>query len=75
MLDFCMMNEEAPVSSSTYLCEHCDQHISKTLYYQHKKFFYSADSGTWKKITAEVNKAATIQIILNYLHPAQWQVS
>ena len=39
-----MEEDTRSLSSSTcssYLCEHCGVEISKTLYYQHKKLYYS----------------------------------
>ena len=30
-----------------YYCEHCGERILQTLYYQHKKKFYSVESKTW----------------------------
>ena len=29
-------------------CEHCGEKVSKTLYYQHKRLYYSSSSNTWK---------------------------
>lgn len=28
-------------------CGHCGEKISKTLYYQHKKLYYSSSTNTW----------------------------
>ena len=30
-------------------CGHCGEKISRTLYYQHKKLYYSTATKTWKK--------------------------
>ena len=30
-------------------CEHCGEKVSKTLYYQHKRLYYSSSSNTWKR--------------------------
>lgn len=30
-------------------CGHCNEKISRTLYFQHKKLYYSASENTWKK--------------------------
>ena len=47
----CNMASVATSSATVgkYLCGHCNQKISKTLYYQHKKLFYSASTKSWKK--------------------------
>lgn len=36
-------------SENRFYCDHCGEKVSKTLYYQHKKLYYSAATGTWKK--------------------------
>ena len=30
-----------------YYCGHCDEKVSKTLYYAHKKLYYNAESNQW----------------------------
>ena len=32
-----------------YRCGHCDELISKTLYFQHKRLYYSVHNRQWKK--------------------------
>lgn len=32
-------------------CDHCGEKISKSLYFDHKRLYYSPASNTWKKIT------------------------
>lgn len=34
---------------SMYYCPHCERKLSKTLYFQHKSFFYVKDTRQWKK--------------------------
>ena len=29
-------------------CQHCGEKVSKTLYYQHKRLYYSSASNTWR---------------------------
>lgn len=31
-----------------YHCGHCNEKVSRTLYFQHKKLYYSASEKTWK---------------------------
>lgn len=33
-------------------CDHCGEKISKSLYFEHKKLYYSRTSNTWDKISA-----------------------
>lgn len=35
-----------------YRCGHCDELISKTLYFQHKRLYYSVHNRQWKKISS-----------------------
>ena len=30
-------------------CDHCGEKISKTLYYQHKRLYYSSSTNSWRK--------------------------
>lgn len=32
-----------------YFCEHCEQELSKTSYFKHKKLFYDKKCRAWKK--------------------------
>ena len=32
-------------------CGHCNEKISKTLYFQHKKIYYNPSTQVWKKST------------------------
>lgn len=32
-----------------YLCGHCDQELSKTSYYQHKKIYFDTTKKEWRK--------------------------
>lgn len=32
-----------------YFCGHCEQQLSKTSYFKHKRLFYDRKSGSWKK--------------------------
>ena len=41
-----------------YYCEHCGEKVSKTLYYQHKKLYYTVDSQQWEKNPDEVSQHA-----------------
>ncbi len=34
-----------------FYCEHCGEKVSKTLYYQHKKLYYTADRQHWERKT------------------------
>ena len=36
-------------SSSSVFCPHCSRVISKTLFFQHKRLYYSRNSGRWSK--------------------------
>ena len=47
--------------SSKYLCGHCDQRISKTLYYEHKKIFYSQETRAWRKVLRTENTRGRVQ--------------
>lgn len=35
-----------------YRCGHCDELISKTLYFQHKRLYYSVHNRQWKKTSS-----------------------
>lgn len=46
-------------------CDHCDDYISKTLYYQHKRLYYDSMTKTWSKTrlytsTHQENNAGSI---------------
>jgi hypothetical protein len=43
--------------SSSYLCEHCGEKVSKTVYYQHKKLYYDKTTETWMR--QETSSVAT----------------
>ena len=30
-------------------CDHCNEKISKTLYFQHKRIYYNPSTQSWKK--------------------------
>lgn len=32
-----------------YLCKHCNQRVSKTLYYRHKRLYYDRSLKSWQK--------------------------
>ena len=32
-----------------YFCGHCDQSLSKTVFYQHRRLYYNAESKKWCK--------------------------
>ena len=38
-----------------FYCEHCGEKVSKTLYYQHKKLYYTVDKQQWEKNSDEVS--------------------
>lgn len=42
-------------------CEHCGEKISRSLYFEHKRLYYSSTSGTWKKELFTANAAAEQQ--------------
>ena len=44
-----MASDESSTKSKWYFCEHCDEFISKTLYYKHRKLFYDRKAKKWKK--------------------------
>ena len=35
--------------SKRYHCEHCDEYISKTLYYRHRSLYYDKHARKWSK--------------------------
>ena len=35
-------------------CPHCDQKVSKTTFYRHRKSFFSATTKTWSKVMAPI---------------------
>lgn len=35
-----------------FYCEHCGEKVSKTLYYQHKKLYYTAEKQQWEQEVA-----------------------
>ena len=39
----------ANTTSKRYFCEHCEQQLSKTSYFKHKRLYYDRKSETWKK--------------------------
>ena len=46
-----MEDHSSSQDNSRFYCEHCGEKISKTLYYLHKKLYYSVDTNMWQKIT------------------------
>lgn len=43
----------AEMMENRFYCEHCGEKVSKTLYYQHKKLYYTVDKQQWKKTPDE----------------------
>lgn len=41
-------NSKSLVDRRRFYCEHCGEKISKTLYYQHKRLYYSYDRQEWE---------------------------
>ena len=35
------------MESKRFYCGHCDEKVSKTLYYQHKKLYYCSTNKSW----------------------------
>lgn len=42
-------------------CDHCGEKISRSLYFEHKRLFYSSVSNTWDKESLPVDKKEPIQ--------------
>ena len=42
-----MEEQDGSSKFKSYWCEHCKEFVSKTLYYQHKKKYYSTQTHTW----------------------------
>jgi hypothetical protein len=39
----------ASTTAKRYFCDHCEQQLSKTTYFKHKRLFYDRKSESWKK--------------------------
>ena len=44
-----MAERSSLAGAKRFFCEHCDQELSKTSYFKHKKLFYDKKCRTWKK--------------------------
>ena len=42
-----------------FYCEHCGEKVSKTLYYQHKKLYYTAEKQHWEQEVALSHASAS----------------
>ena len=40
---------EGGLGEKRFHCDHCGEKISRSLYFEHKKLYYSSTSNTWKK--------------------------
>ena len=43
---------ETKMDNKRFHCGHCNEKVSKTLYYQHKKLYYSCTDKVWSKTTS-----------------------
>ena len=43
--------DENDQENNRFYCEHCGEKISKTLYYLHKRLYYSTATRIWQKAT------------------------
>ena len=41
--------EQIRAAGKRFHCQHCNEKVSKTLYYQHKKLYYNEDTKSWSK--------------------------
>lgn len=49
MASICNPSDSDFNRSSRYYCGHCEQKLSKTLFFQHKKMYFDKATNTWRK--------------------------
>ena len=48
----------ASSTTKRYFCDHCEQELSKTSYFKHKRLFYDRTSESWQKERVHYNDSS-----------------
>ena len=48
----------ASSTTKRYFCDHCEQELSKTSYFKHKRLFYDRTSERWQKERVHYNDSS-----------------
>lgn len=61
-----MEAENSTFAKKRYYCEHCDEYLSRTIYFKHKQLYFDVNTKKWKSSSEEVSNERSFSVQLEF---------